>query len=81
MAEEKEGTHRKQSENNNKTIKIKCCKYASEFTFCAQNLYFFNNISQTLIRVYLGGLDVLEEKRDSSGRNPPIQNGAVFQCF
>ena len=45
-------------------------------------MYSFNNVSQTLIHIYLGRLYVLEEKRDALGRSfPPIQNGTVFQCF
>ena len=82
MAAEKKRTQRKQLENIKQKIMIKCCNYASELKFLAQDLHSFNNASQTLIRVYLGGLYVLEEKRDSSGWSfPPIQNGTVFQCF
>ena len=79
MAAEKKRTQRKQLENIKQKIMIKCCNYASELKFLAQDLHSFNNASQTLIRVYLGGLYVLEEKRDSSGRSfPPIQNGTIF---
>ena len=44
------------------------------------SLYSFNNISQTLIRVYLGSYMCCKRKETrQDGVFPPIQNGLVFQ--